>query len=333
MPATVRFRTINPTLAWVSDASALDPHFHAEFAAAVGDELLLEVDDNPDFGSLHGSEGNTLDAGEAAAGSLSLITIPTLAPGGTYYARLRLTRGALIVYSNTVSKTMQIGSVALTLTDAQTFDQGNSPWTSATPINIGSAFASRRVLVCLLVPNDHDAPPTAIQIGGVAATFITDKGQGATNAALDNQITWAWATVPTGTSAHVTVTGGISAGNGHIEIVAWTFDGSLVTNSAPTVVYGKPTSGTSTTLNLNTAAGGFLIGAHKGDMFGEQTGISITGSTETLETDRVVGNGSGIADRILVSSKKSSTAASTPSSVTWGWTGSGAALVSLLHWK
>jgi hypothetical protein len=107
-----------PTLAWTSANTVLDPVFTLTFYdAVVGDVLLLEVDNNSDFSSLHDSETDTLDATEIAAGSITYSGFTTLTGGVTYYARVKLTRSAAFVYSNTVSQTMAAPDVtAPTLT-------------------------------------------------------------------------------------------------------------------------------------------------------------------------------------------------------------------------
>jgi hypothetical protein len=95
-----------PVLAWTSGPTGFDPIFTATFVAAVADILTLEIDDNSDFSSLFDSDVNTLDSAEVAAGTITYSGITTLFAGVTYYARLKLQRGAASVYSNTVNQTM-----------------------------------------------------------------------------------------------------------------------------------------------------------------------------------------------------------------------------------
>lgn len=104
------------TLAWTSAYTVYDPVFTLTFYdAAVGDVLTLQIDDNSDFSSLYASDANTLDSAEIAAGTITYAGITTLLPGVTYYARVKMTRAAVDTYSNTVSQTMYIDSVAPTV--------------------------------------------------------------------------------------------------------------------------------------------------------------------------------------------------------------------------
>jgi len=100
-----------PTLTWTSDDTVLDPVLTlSDYTAMIGDTLTCEVDDNSDFSSLYDSELNVLDSTEVAAGTITYAGFTTLVGGVTYYARVKLQRGAAPpVYSNTVSKLMTGG--------------------------------------------------------------------------------------------------------------------------------------------------------------------------------------------------------------------------------
>jgi hypothetical protein len=116
-----------PVLVWTSGPSVLDPVFTATYTAAVADTLTLEIDNNSDFSSLFDSEANVLDAGEVAAGTVTYAGISTLSGGVTYYARLKLQRGAASVYSNTVSQTMAAAGILTPEIDlAGVYDKGLS---------------------------------------------------------------------------------------------------------------------------------------------------------------------------------------------------------------
>jgi hypothetical protein len=241
------------------------------------------------------------------------------------------------------------GSAVLTYVDnsagqADNFSQGNSPNTYG-PLSIGTAFANRRVLACILQGDSYDAPVTGVAISGATGgtTFSTFAGPGNAPAggasSFSGQITWAWADVPTGTTANVVVTGGSASGNGNVLVVIYTFDKTLVINGAPTTSSGTagPTA-TSGSVTVNTGASGFVIAAALNSYLGNgggagATGLSITSSTETYATDRYGAHGSALSSEHLVSSKKSGSAANTPTSVTYGWTTSDQILASLLAWN
>lgn len=94
-----------PVLTWTSGAGVLNPVF-ASTLIEEGDNVEIQIDDTSAFTSLYGNDTNVIDAGEAAAGSITFST-PTLLSTVTYYARVRYQRGGVFSdWSNTVSKTM-----------------------------------------------------------------------------------------------------------------------------------------------------------------------------------------------------------------------------------
>ena len=114
-------------LAWTSDYTVYDPVFTlTTYAGVVGDILTLQIDDNSDFSSLYTSQANTLDSGEATAGTISYAGITTLLPGVTYYARVKLTRASVDSYSNAVSQTMYIDNIPPTVVSFVPADNATS---------------------------------------------------------------------------------------------------------------------------------------------------------------------------------------------------------------
>jgi hypothetical protein len=97
---------IAPVLAWTSGTSAYDPTFSLT-EIIESDVVELQIDDVNTFTSLFDSDTNTIDAGEAASGSLTFAGISSLTAGTTFYARARYQRGGVWSdWSNTVSKAM-----------------------------------------------------------------------------------------------------------------------------------------------------------------------------------------------------------------------------------
>jgi hypothetical protein len=100
-----------PVLTWVSDTATRDPVFSST-QIQESDNVQLQVDDNSDFSSLYGDDTHTITALEASDGQLS-SSIPTLAYGTTYYARVRYQRlGVWSGWSASVSKTMDAAVAA-----------------------------------------------------------------------------------------------------------------------------------------------------------------------------------------------------------------------------
>lgn len=197
---------------------------------------------------------------------------------------------------------------------------------------VGAAFSTREVIAVITTGGSYNGVATGVTIGGVTATFQSYVGSGGgTAGSFSNIITLAWANVPTGTTADVVLTGAASSGDSHIQCAVYTFDKSLALNSAPTtnsVNAAAPV--TSNTTTVNSGAGGFIIAALATDLLGTESGLSITSSTETYAQDAVA---TATPPARIISSKKSGSAANTPTSVTWGWTGNSQGLGALLAWN
>jgi len=206
-------------------------------------------------------------------------------------------------------------------------DAVNSPNTFAA-MPIGAAFATRTVVAIIICGGSYNGAPSAVTIGGITATTQSYLGTGAATNSFSSIITFAWANVTSGTTANVVMTGGASAGDSHLFCLTYTFDQSLALNGSPTSNSHNVTATTSNTVTLNTGANGFIIAVLAAEFLGSETGMSITASTETYTQDLI-----STGDHRLVSSKKSGSAASSPTSVTFGWTGSVQALAALLAWN
>jgi hypothetical protein len=224
------------------------------------------------------------------------------------------------------------GSAVLTFQGEQgyasTISAVASPNTFAA-MPIGAAFSNRKVIAVITTGGSYNGAATAVTIGGVTATFVSTAGSGA--GSFSGIITYAWADVPTGTTADVVLTGAASSGDSHIHCATYTFDKSLALNASPTTTINNTTGTTSHTTTINTGAGGFVIAALALEMLGSATSFSITSATESGLVSQVDATTS--ADHRMISSLKSGSAANTPTSVTWSWTTSGQSLGGLLAWN
>lgn len=224
----------------------------------------------------------------------------------------------------------QQGSAALTFQGATVETFGNSPNTF-TSIPIGTAFSTREVVVFLVLNGSYNGAVTAVTIGGVTASIQAYVGSGAAVPNFSSQILWAWANVPTGTSASVVVTGGASVGDGNGSLLAYTFDNSLTINGSPTTAVNNVATATaaSNTITLNTGAGGFIIAGLRVEDLVASSAYAITASTETYANDAT-----DSSVHYAAWSKKSGSSSNTPTSVTFGWTGGSLqSLASLLAWN
>jgi hypothetical protein len=227
-----------------------------------------------------------------------------------------------------------VGSAVLTFQGEQGYSSGVSSGASPNTfaaMPIGTASANRRVIAVITLGATYLGSPSSVTIGGVTATMQVFTGSGASTSSYSSQIVFAWADVPTGTTADVVVTGGTGGGDGFIMCATYTFDKTLTVNSSPTTNSNNvpiTSSPTSITVTANTGAGGFVIAALAAELLGSATSMSITSSTETYTQDAI----STGAHRLLAT-KKSGSAANTPTSVTFGWTGASQALAALLAWN
>lgn len=210
-------------------------------------------------------------------------------------------------------------------------DGTNSPNTFSS-MPIGTAFSNRRVIAVITTAGSYNGAVSGVTIGGVTATVVSTPGTGAAVANFSSIITFAWADVPTGTTANVVFTGGASAGDGRIQCAVYTFDKSLVANGSPTTTINNTTGTTSHTTTVNTGAGGFIIAALALEPLGSESSYSITSATEGA----LVGQADATSSanyHPMISSLKSGSAANTPTSVTWSWTTSSQSLGGLLAWN
>jgi hypothetical protein len=172
-----------PVLVWTSGPSVYDPVFTATFTAEVSDSLTIEIDDNSDFSSLFDSDVNVLDSAEVAAGTVTFAGITTLSGGVTYYARLKLQRGAASVYSNTVSQAMTAPDVTAPTLTSPLGSQIGSTTTAAIGVTTNEANGTLYYVV-----TTSATAPTAAQVkagqnnAGTAAMYAGSQAISATGA-------------------------------------------------------------------------------------------------------------------------------------------------------
>lgn len=160
-----------PILTWTSGTATYDPVFGLT-EVTESDVVEIHVDDDPAFGSLYGSDTNTIDAAEALSGSLTFPGIPTLAVATTYYARARYTRGGSTSgWSTSVSKAMAGDTTAPTLSSPTDTANGSNGAIISVSTNEGNGALS-------FVLTTSSTPPTATQVeagqdhaGSPAAAF------------------------------------------------------------------------------------------------------------------------------------------------------------------
>jgi hypothetical protein len=157
----------------------------------------------------------------------------------------------------------------------------------ASSYGIGAADANRRIIFCICGSNGTGQNITGVTIGGVTATEIYDntpEGTGNVNA-------WYTAIVPTGTTATIDVQFG-----GAIffapNVVAWSVDDTTLLSPTPVdadELSSTSFGSTSTSLNISSTAGGFILAvAAKGtttggtlDISGDETLVERLGTTGT----------------------------------------------------
>lgn len=196
---------------------------------------------------------------------------------------------------------------------------------------IGSAYSNRRLLVAIIGGPSYWTPSDITINGSSAIGSSTYTGSGSPVGSFSGQLTWAWADVPTGTTADVdviTTTSNIN-GSGTWICMAYTFDKTLAASAPTTTKANIANPATSLSNSIATAANGFLIADIVTALHVSASGLGITSSDETFTNDQAGSEGSG---KYLISSKTSGTASSAASHITWGWTGNSQALSSMLFW-
>ena len=150
-------------------------------------------------------------------------------------------------------------------TDAASYSFASQP--------IGTASASRRVVVAIGWAAATAITLSSVTIGGVSATIDADSG----NATGNRRVYFASAVVPTGTTATVAVT--LSATAVRIGIGLWTLSGGSPTGQTAAVL-----NAASGTLTVTTATNDVVLAAG----FASHTANSIT-TTWTGATERYDG--------------------------------------------
>ena len=227
------------------------------------------------------------------------------------------------------------GSSILSFTDNQDASFGTRPTPAFTGANIGAAFANRRVLICFSSDASYHSPQANnITIQGITSTIVnTYVGSGGNLGSFGGVIIWAWADVPTGTTADIDYSDGPVTGDGPLYISVFTFDKSLIINSSPVSSFTNVIGATSDTVTVNTGLGGFILAAIVPDFFNTDIiNCSVTASTETLTQLHSQMN-VGVGAKYQIYGLMSGSHVNTPTSVTFGWTNASQALASILAWN
>lgn len=227
------------------------------------------------------------------------------------------------------------GSTAtLTFVAAQGVSQSGTSGGITFSHDIGSASANRKVILVFSMGNSYDAPITALTINSVSATCQNYAGTFGGFGSFRGQISFCYADVPTGSgSQSIVMTGGVDNGNGGFEVDSYTVDKTTLVNGSPTFGWNENDAVTSLSVTLNTGAGGFVISTAAYDQINATaSAASVTSSTDAMTADdspAFTGN-----QRVgPIYSKKSGVTASTPWTVTYGWTGASQALAAAMHWR
>ena len=214
---------------------------------------------------------------------------------------------------------------------------GGSGGTLTFTMDFGTAFANRRCIVVGAMGNDYETGGTTLTIGGVSATVQEYRGTLFANHSFDGRIFFAYADVSSGNGELTCVlNGATSSGNGSAFFHAYTVDSSLLVDGSPTFNSNETASGTSLAVTLNTGANGFLIGSLVTDQLGATASSRVLSSSTdpmVVETEQNYINDTGNGFAGFGVSRRRATSAATPSTVTFGWSGSSAALAALMHWK
>jgi hypothetical protein len=211
-------------------------------------------------------------------------------------------------------------------TASVTLGTATSPFFPSVPV--GEAYTNRRVLVGMdFTYSPYYGGITAVKINGtsVGSNFIIDDSA----SSWLGTIVWAWADVPTGTTASVDITTpGSVSGSGQQTVSVYTFDNTLAA-SAPTHYKVIGSSGTSASNSIATGAGGFLISAMHLYALTSQASITLSASDEGMSTNYTY-HGSQATQGIA--SKASGTSVSGANSATWSWASGAPSFNSMLYW-
>ena len=181
-----------------------------------------------------------------------------------FYAAAAVATPPAATYQSNASTTQTSGS-----------NGTSSPWT-ASGVNIGSAFSSRRVIV-FAWGGAGNTDVASATIGGIAATTPIVVG---TNV----RISVFSAVVPTGTTANIvlTMTGAFYGSSG---IQVFTCDDSLLTSATPVMTGANASGVTTISGSVTTLAGGFVVELLTADSNTYRAPVAISASSPTQVID------------------------------------------------
>lgn len=162
---------------------------------------------------------------------------------------------------------MYIGGDATPVVQTYTANQGNasgtSPWSFAS-VAIGTAFATRRVIIAVAAPSTGTVSVPCIAsttIGGIAGTLLGTRRYSSNNF---HEVSFWYADVPTGTSITVGVTANAGHNRASMSLAGvWTIDNSLLQNNQPTNEnFDNTASAATLTAAVTVQNGGFVLAVH-----------------------------------------------------------------------
>jgi hypothetical protein len=258
-----------PVLTWTSGTATYDPVFNMTQIMA-GDTTRLRV--TVDSVTTVYTDNDTVSSTEAADGTLSVGTFPTLTAGKTYDIEGSYQRaGVWSAWSNTVTKTMDAAAAAQLVSGTGSTGAGTNRSqfinTSGTPVltfacnaDVGAACLVRSISAppskahfeakCTVLPNTTDrmlvgVSDSALALGASVFTYPGQTGAGATLRAAAGGT--AWGLRINGGDTSVTAPFALAVN----DTIVCEFDTSAKTISYWIVRSGTPTLLISTTLTSN----------------------------------------------------------------------------------
>jgi hypothetical protein len=292
----------------------------APVTLVAGLQYYLYMQTNASSGQFWSNQGPlTLNGASGAAA----IYTTTLTSGPNYADANAMFGGVDLQYEGAPIIPGQITHLKTERTGLGNVPGAGVPWWVNVPLGI--PHENRRILICLGYCYNGIAAANNITINGTVATIIgVHTGTHPSIGAFGGEFVWAYADVPTGTTATIDFDDGQIDGGGYVICSLFSFDKSLFV-AAPVLAMTDIAPATTTTVSVNVEEGAFIVAAFEWNLFVLPGGPPvIASSTETYvknyeHTDNQVYSVSGAG-------------AASPSSMTLTWPTSTSSLASMLTW-